>query len=265
MYSEQDDFKEKGVAYQRMMAELGHLDGSMAIGNIKLALEVGGSGGLLAGIVSQNGPRVLCTDIVDVQSQYNGEFSRLLKEKFARNGYELDLGKIEFHTMNAHSLLYGDNKFDIVFSLNALEHIPDPILAIKEMWRVLKPGAMLYASFDPVWTADSGSHFIHYTQEPWLHLILDDDEYCSAMQRAGAAEWELDEYRCAMNRLPATFYMQEFKTILKNLFSKYSLTHWSGCVRDENFYHENKTKAASLTGLTPQDLMVRGFQIVALK
>jgi ubiquinone/menaquinone biosynthesis C-methylase UbiE len=265
MYSEVEDFREKQEAYSRMIAALDRMTGVDTVRNCQLALEVGGSGGLLAGMVSHAGPRVICTDIEDLQVKYNGEFPRLLKDKFTRNSYELDLRKIEFHTMDAEALIYGDNKFDLVFSLNALEHIPDPIKAVGEMWRVLKPGGVVYASFDPVWTADSGSHFMHYTKEPWLHLLVDDDEYCSLMKSAGAADWELDEYRCAMNRLPATNYMQDMRAVIEKIFSKHTLNHWSGCVLDEYINHVNKVKASEITGLSPQILMVRGFELVALK
>ena len=154
MYSGTEDFKEKKVAYSTMMTVARrYLDER----NLNLALEIGGSGGLLAGLLCNAGTRVICTDVVNVQVKYNGEFPKLLKEKFPRN--DLDLGKIEFHTMDAQHLIYGDEKFDFVFSLNALEHIPDLIKAINEVWRVLRPGGIFYASFDPIWTADSGSHF----------------------------------------------------------------------------------------------------------
>ncbi|MBK8507426.1 MAG: class I SAM-dependent methyltransferase [Candidatus Competibacteraceae bacterium] len=265
MYSEAEDFREKREAYSRMENALDHVFGAEVIRNLQLALEIGGSGGLLAGMVSNAGPKVICTDIVDVQVKYNGEFPRLLKEKFERNGFVLDLGKIEFHTMDAQCLIYGNDKFDLVFSLNALEHIPDPVMAIKEIWRVLKPGGAFYASFDPVWTADSGSHFIHYTREPWLHLLVDDDDYCALMKLARADDWELSEYRCAMNRLPATFYMKEMKEVLEKIFSKYSLTHWSGCISEEFVNHQNRLKAENITGLSSDELLIRGFQITALK
>lgn len=101
MYSEAEDFRDKQGAYSRMKTALSHMCGYEVINDCKLALEIGGSGGLLAGMVSQSVPKVICTDIVDVQFKYNGEFPRLLKEKFERNGFDLDLGKIEFHTMDA--------------------------------------------------------------------------------------------------------------------------------------------------------------------
>jgi SAM-dependent methyltransferase len=177
MYSEQKDFEEKINVFNGMKNAINSLCGNDQISASKLALEVGGSGGLLAGIVSNAGPRVICTDIVDTQVAYNGEFSRLIKEKFERNGLKLNLGKVEFHQADAQNLLYADEKFDFVYSLNAFEHIPDPLIAISEVARVLRKGGIFFASFDPVWTADSGSHFIDYVQDPWLHLLLNHNDY----------------------------------------------------------------------------------------
>jgi ubiquinone/menaquinone biosynthesis C-methylase UbiE len=51
------------------------------------------------------------------------------------NGVEIT-GK----TINAMALDLPDNSFDIVYASNLLHHLPDPKLAIQEMYRVLKPG-----------------------------------------------------------------------------------------------------------------------------
>lgn len=262
MYSETEDFKEKKVAYSAMMTVVRrYLDEK----NLNLALEIGGSGGLLAGLLCNAGTRVICTDVVNVQVKYGGEFAKLLKEKFHRHDLNLDLGKIEFHEADAQSLLYGNDKFDFVFSLNALEHIPDPLRAIDEVWRVLRPGGVFYATFDPIWTADSGSHFMHYVKEPWLHLLLNENAFREKMRHGGAAEWEVNEYPNAMNQLPANFYMTKVKERLRSLFSESSMKEWRGCVSADDITHRNRIHAADKNGLNPEDLLIRGFQIVAMK
>jgi SAM-dependent methyltransferase len=248
-----------------MKNAINSLCGNDQISASKLALEVGGSGGLLAGIVSNAGPRVICTDIVDTQVAYNGEFPRLIKEKFERNGLKLNLGKVEFHQADAQNLLYADKKFDFVYSLNAFEHIPDPLIAISEVARVLRKGGIFFASFDPVWTADSGSHFIEYVQEPWLHLLIDDDEYRGRMRQGGAAEWQIAEYPQAMNKRPAHFYKTELKSTLEMLFSKSVMSEWSGCISGADISHEHRFEAARNLGCDPDELLIRGFQMVAVK
>lgn len=45
---------------------------------------------------------------------------------------------------NMESLSYPDNFFDIVHCVNALDHTENPLKAIKEMYRVVKPDGFIY-------------------------------------------------------------------------------------------------------------------------
>ena len=56
----------------------------------------------------------------------------------------LDLGeKAEFKRMDAEALEFKDAAFDAVLSLFALLHFPNPLAALKEIFRVLRPGGKL--------------------------------------------------------------------------------------------------------------------------
>ncbi|HEY9907700.1 MAG TPA: class I SAM-dependent methyltransferase, partial [Thermosynechococcaceae cyanobacterium] len=48
--------------------------------------------------------------------------------------------QVEGRVVNAMAINLPDNTFDIVYASNLLHHIPDPILALQEIHRVLKPG-----------------------------------------------------------------------------------------------------------------------------
>lgn len=51
-----------------------------------------------------------------------------------RATYQVDMTEIPFD----------ENKFDYIFCIHILEHIPDDIKAMKELYRVLKPGGTAY-------------------------------------------------------------------------------------------------------------------------
>ena len=56
---------------------------------------------------------------------------------------------VEGKVINAMAIDYPDNTFDIVYAANLLHHIPDPLLTIKEIHRVLKPGGQM-CFWDPL-------------------------------------------------------------------------------------------------------------------
>ncbi len=51
--------------------------------------------------------------------------------------------KVEFKQMDAEALEFKDQNFDTVLSLFALLHFPNPLTALKEIFRVLRPGGKL--------------------------------------------------------------------------------------------------------------------------
>ena len=55
---------------------------------------------------------------------------------------------IKYHHMPAHDLTFDDQSFDKVVSICVLEHIPDDARALREMYRVLRPGGRLVLSCD---------------------------------------------------------------------------------------------------------------------
>jgi 2-polyprenyl-3-methyl-5-hydroxy-6-metoxy-1,4-benzoquinol methylase len=57
------------------------------------------------------------------------------KERMSQAG-----AKVEFRQENAQSLTLPAGTFDLVFSCECLEHVPEPIEMAREMARVLKPG-----------------------------------------------------------------------------------------------------------------------------
>jgi SAM-dependent methyltransferase len=50
------------------------------------------------------------------------------------------LGKHTNEKMDVTDIKYGDNYFDVIFCSHVLEHVPDDVRAMRELFRVLKPG-----------------------------------------------------------------------------------------------------------------------------
>jgi ubiquinone/menaquinone biosynthesis C-methylase UbiE len=56
---------------------------------------------------------------------------------------EPQLGQVRFEVANVYELPFPDASFDVVFSHALLLHIREPVRALKEMKRVLKPGGLI--------------------------------------------------------------------------------------------------------------------------
>jgi ubiquinone/menaquinone biosynthesis C-methylase UbiE len=54
-------------------------------------------------------------------------------------------GRVEFVNGTAEKLPFPDNHFDLVTCQTVLIHVSDPLIALKEMLRVLKPGGLILA------------------------------------------------------------------------------------------------------------------------
>lgn len=62
----------------------------------------------------------------------------IAKEKAKAQGKQ-----VEFSVADAQALTFEDNTFDLLFSCECLEHLPDPERALSEFYRVLKPSGRL--------------------------------------------------------------------------------------------------------------------------
>ena len=62
---------------------------------------------------------------------------------------------------------------DLITSLDAFEHFTEPKLALDAMYRLVRPGGTLVASFGPTWYHPLGGHL--FSIFPWAHLIFSED------------------------------------------------------------------------------------------
>jgi SAM-dependent methyltransferase len=72
------------------------------------------------------------------------DISRGMLERARQKAVEQGVAEsVRFEEMDAEALAAADASFDVVVSLFALPHLPDPIKAVSEMSRVLRPGGRI--------------------------------------------------------------------------------------------------------------------------
>ncbi|HWX18421.1 MAG TPA: class I SAM-dependent methyltransferase [Candidatus Binatia bacterium] len=73
---------------------------------------------------------------------------------------------------SALELPFPDGSFDTVVSTEVLEHLPDPLRALREMQRTLRPGGHLILSTPLYWPRHEVPHdFFRYPYDGLLHLV----------------------------------------------------------------------------------------------
>jgi ubiquinone/menaquinone biosynthesis C-methylase UbiE len=127
-----DDYFEACTAPENrfILSHLGDVSG-------KMLLDLGCGAGENSVYFSLKGARCTATD-------YSPRMVEQALRLAAANGVQ-----IEGRTMNAMDIEFPDNTFDIVYAANLLHHVPEPLTALREIHRVLKPGGKL-CFWDPL-------------------------------------------------------------------------------------------------------------------
>ena len=73
--------------------------------------------------------------------EVSAEVVAMAEEEVARRGID----NVRFAVSNVHALDFPDDSFDVVHAHQVLQHVADPVLALKEMRRVCKPGGVVAA------------------------------------------------------------------------------------------------------------------------
>lgn len=88
--------------------------------------------------------------------------------------------EVEFHQcpLEHHSFL-PDGSIDLCISDAVFEHCKDLPSVMRESFRLLRPGGVLYASYGPIWFSAGGDHFSGRggLQHIFNHVLLEPEQY----------------------------------------------------------------------------------------
>lgn len=93
---------------------------------------------------------------------------------------------------DVRDMSFPSESFDIVVSYAVFEHVADFPKALAEMYRVLRPGGLLYSSFGPIWSCKWGHHLWLQAGEEaitYQNLIL--PSYCHLHDDPGRVRSEV--------------------------------------------------------------------------
>lgn len=82
--------------------------------------------------------------------------------------------KFEFVAGDSANMPFEDNFADTIVVNDAMEHVAEPEITIKEMLRVLKPEGRIFINFPPYYHP-MGAHLTDAIYIPWVHMFFSDD------------------------------------------------------------------------------------------
>lgn len=106
--------------------------------NFDQVLELGCGIGYQSAFLSKQAVKVIATDLADESLEAHAPGMKSA-EKLLKL---LNINNVEFVACSAEQLPFEDASFDMVYSSHVLEHIPDQQKALREIYRVLKPGGI---------------------------------------------------------------------------------------------------------------------------
>lgn len=154
----------------------------------KRVVEIGcGEGGFSWALAEHGADWVLG---IDIATESVARAGRALKEKAPA---------VRFAAHDASRLGLVDNSVDVIFTMASFEHFMDPGAVIGECRRVLKPGGILYACFEP-WYGPYGGHLFDFIGIRWVHVLFPEQATLRAWHRLSQSNPSLAAHNYTVTR-----------------------------------------------------------------
>lgn len=144
--------------------------------NAKILDVATGGGGFLEKIAAYAENPLLCEGIDPNSKAIKSAQTRLSQHPFS------------FQVMDGHQMTYADESFDIVTLSNSLHHMADPVKALNEISRVLRPGG-LFVLFEMVKDGQTEKQMTHVLMHHYWAAI---DTLCGICHNETYSRAELD-------------------------------------------------------------------------
>lgn len=126
-------------------------------------------------------------NLLNVTGYKNDDRLRFVSEDIL--WFDTQFSKLTFLQMSASDMHFRDEMFDLAFSNAVFEHVKDPKKTFRELYRVLKPGGHMIASWNPFTSLDMGGHDVGIPYYyPWAHLRLSNDEHIRMLREVFSKE-----------------------------------------------------------------------------
>ena len=142
-------------------------------------------------------------------------------------------GAAHYLQMDVAALGFADDSFDYIFSYNSMEHFPDPRRALREAWRVVRPGGYIYLNFGPLYYSPRGAHQYDSISVPYCECLFTKETMDAFALRNDLTltehrwmnEWPLSRYRALWaemaDRLERVAYYEVYNADHVDMIARY--------------------------------------------
>ena len=167
-------------------------------------LNVGGSAGIIDEYLSRYFQQVTGVDIDEKAVSY-------ARDNFQKEGLSFEVG-------DAMDLDYADNSFDVAICSQVYEHVPDATTLMSELFRILKPGGIVYfAAGNRIMLNEPHYNlpFLSVIPRPLAHLYL---------RAAGKGNYYYEKHLTywGLRKLVRQFQVTDYTPIILSDPSKYN-------------------------------------------